>query len=252
MRLLQKNRTFVHKFTQIMGSRRRSELKNYFIKGRIPKEEDFQDFIDSTLNHVDDAIVVNEEDGLTLESKHTGALVTFKQNIDDTDAFWRIELDDDENSESHLKFKHSQNENATLTLSKDGKVGVGVEQPLHTLDVNGVIGSHGRIGYYQFGEVPADGQWHNVVDNLSNYAAFEVISSCGEKGAHAMTHAICVCTYGKSKDGINQTQNYFGRSRNRIEFRWFGEYFNYALQVRTLRPFSRETNIKFNVSLLWE
>ena len=32
-----------------MGSRRRSELKNYFIKGRIPKEEDFQDFIDSTL-----------------------------------------------------------------------------------------------------------------------------------------------------------------------------------------------------------
>jgi hypothetical protein len=138
-----------------MGSRRRSELKNYFIKGRIPKEEDFQDFIDSTLNHVDDAIVINEEDGLTIESKNTGALITFKQNIDDADAFWRIELEDDDNGDSYLKFKHSQNENATISLNKDGKVGVGVEKPLHTLDVNGVIGSHGRIGYYQFGEVPA-------------------------------------------------------------------------------------------------
>ena len=72
------------------------------------------------------------------------------------------------------------------------------------------------------------------------------------KGAHAITHVIAVGTYGKSKGGINQTQNFFGRSRNRIELRWQGDYFNYALQIRSIRPYAKETNIKYHVGLLWE
>jgi hypothetical protein len=235
-----------------MSSRRRSELKNYFIKGRIPKEEDFQDLIDSTLNILDDDVQVNEEDGLILSPKENNSLLTFKEKTQEEGAFWRIELESDANNEQFLKFKFSQNEHAILSLAQDGKVGVGIEKPLHNLDVNGAIGSHGRIHYYRFGEVPADGQWHNIVENISDYSAFEVTAACGEKGAHAITHAIAVGTYGKSKGGINQTQNFFGRSRNRIELRWNGDYFNYALQIRSIRPYAKETNVKYHVGLLWE
>ncbi len=235
-----------------MSSRRRSELKNYFVKGRIPKEEDFQDLIDSSLNILDDDILVTNEEGLILNPKDNNALISFRKKNEEETAFWRIELESDDKQEQHLKFKFSQNQQSILSLSQDGKVGVGIEKPLHTLDVNGAIGSLGRINYYRFGEVPADGQWHNIVENISNYCGFEIIAACGEKGAHAITHAIAVGTYGKSKGGINQTQNFFGRSRNRIEFRWSGDYFNYALQIRSIRPYARETNIKFNVGLLWE
>ncbi len=235
-----------------MSSRRRSELKNYFVKGRIPKEEDFQDLIDSSLNILDDDVQVTDEDGFILNPKENNALISFRQKSEEENAFWRIELESDENQEQYLKFKFSQNQQTILSLSQDGKVGVGIDKPLHTLDVNGAIGSLGRINYYRFGQVPADGQWHNIVENISNYSAFEITAACGEKGAHAITHAIAVGTYGKSKGGINQTQNFFGRSRNRIELRWSGDYFNYALQIRSIRPYAKETNIKYNVGLLWE
>jgi len=233
-----------------MSSRRRSELKNYFIKGRIPKEEDFQDLIDSTLNILDDDVQVTDEEGLVLNRKVNKALMSFRHTGEEEGAFWRIELENDENNEQFLKFKFSQNENSIISLAQDGKVGVGIEKPLHPLDVNGTVGSHGRINYYRFGEVPADGQWHNIIENISDYSAFEITAACGEKGAHAITHAIAVGTYGKSKGGINQTQNFFGRSRNRIELRWQGDYFNYALQIRSIRPYAKETNVKYHVGLL--
>lgn len=235
-----------------MSSRRRSELKNYFIKGRIPKEEDFHDLIDSTLNILDDDVQVNDDAGLLIHPKENNALLSFQPKGDSEQAFWRIELESENEEEQYLKFKFSQNEQSVLSLSHDGKVGIGIEKPLHSLDVNGVAGSHGRINYYRFGEVPADGQWHTIVDNIATYSGFEIMAACGEKGAHAITHAIAIGTYGKSKGGINQTQNYFGRSRNRIELRWTGDYFNYALQIRSIRPYARETNIKYHVGLLWE
>lgn len=235
-----------------MSSRRRSELKNYFIKGRIPKEEDFQDLIDSTLNLLDDSIDASEEDGVVINPKSNNALFTFRTDEDDENAFWRINLEKDDKDDEYLRVKFSQNDSSILSLGKDGKVGIGIEKPLHELDINGLTGSHGRINYYRFGEVPADGQWHNIVENISNYSAFEVMAACGEKGAHAITHAIAVCTYGKSRGGINQTQNYFGRSRNRIQLRWNGEYFNYTLQIRSIRPYAKETNIKYNVGSLWD
>lgn len=234
-----------------MGSRRRSELKNYFIKGRIPKEEDFQDLIDSTVNLVDDGIEINDSEGLVVFTKENHSAISIKSHDEESEAFWRIKVDD-ERDHQVLKFKHSMNESPVLSLSSSGSVGIGIDDPLHTLDVNGTVGSHGRINYYRFGEVPADGQWHSIVENLESYSAFEVIANCGEKGAHAMTHAIALCTFGKSKGGINQTQNFFGRSRNRIQLRWDGDYFKYNLQIRTMRPYARETVIKYHVGLLWQ
>lgn len=234
-----------------MGSRRRSELKNYFVKGRIPKEEDFQDLIDSFTNFIDDGLHVDSEDGLTIHPRENNNVLSFKSIEEGQQAFWRIQVEDDGDNQ-YLKFKHSLSENSVLSLSNNGEVGIGVESPLHPLDVNGIIGSHGRLNYYRFGEVPADGQWHTIVDNLESYSAFEIIASTGEKGSHAMTHAIAVGTYGKSKGGINETQNFFGRSRNRIQLRWSGDYFNYSLQIRTMRPYARETNIKYHVGVLWQ
>lgn len=234
-----------------MGSRRRSELKNYFIKGRIPKEEDFQDLIDSSFNIIDDGLDVNDSEGLIIYTKENDVALSIKTPNEESEAFWRINIVE-ESDQQVLKFRHSMNETSVLSLSSSGAVGIGVEDPLHSLDVNGMVGAHGRINYYRFGEVPADGQWHSIVENLESYSAFEVIANCGEKGSHAMTHAIALCTFGKSKGGINQTQNFFGRSRNRIELRWDGDYFKFNLQIRTMRPYARETNIKYHVGILWQ
>ncbi len=234
-----------------MGSRKRSELKNYFIKGRIPKEEDFQDLIDSTINLSDDRIDIDEENGLLLEKKDNNTVLTIRKNIDNEDSFWRIELDEEDN-DSFIQFKYNQNDIPILSLSKTGNVGIGIEKPIHKLDFDGLIGYHGRLGYYRFGEVNADGQWHNIIEGISSPIGVELIANCGEKGAHAITHAIAVCTYGNSKGGIQSTQNYFGRSRNKIEVRWAGDYFNYSLQIKTGRAYSRETKIKYHVALLWE
>ena len=109
-----------------MSSRRRSELKNYFIKGRIPKEEDFQDLIDSTLNLLDDSIDASEEDGVVINPKSNNALFTFRTDEDDENAFWRINLEKDDKDDEYLKVKFSQNDSSILSLGKDGKVGIGM------------------------------------------------------------------------------------------------------------------------------
>jgi hypothetical protein len=115
-------------------------------------------------------------------------------------------------------------------------------QAVKLLSINNIATSKAKIAILGF----------SFKENISDYSAFEVTAACGEKGAHAITHAIAVGTYGKSKGGINQTQNFFGRSRNRIELRWNGDYFNYALQIRSIRPYAKETNVKYHVGLLWE
>ena len=96
----------------------------------------------------------------------------------------------------------------------------------------------------------ADGQWHDVLSDLNEYQAFEVVAAVGKKGAHSILHAIAVSTYGKSKSKITKTCGHFGWVRNKIDIRWTGSYFSYQLQVRTKSNYGEGVLIRYNIAKL--
>lgn len=232
-----------------MSDKARASLKTAFMKGMIPKDEDFHDLIDSTLNKADDGISKNKGEGIRLQADGPNSeLFAFYKNIRDLTPTWYInQKTEDGNTGLNIG---EPNGGSRLFIETGGNVGIGITRPNHKLDVDGIVGMKGRYGYYAFGEVPADGKWHDVLSDLNEYQAFEVVATAGTKGAHAILHAIAVCTYGKSKGGINCTSGYFGRSRNKLELRWTGSYFSYQLQIRSKRHYGEGVLIRYNIAKL--
>jgi hypothetical protein len=129
-----------------------------------------------------------------------------------------------------------------LVLKNGGNVGIDEENPKSKLDVNGVITSKGRVSSMLVGEVPGDGKWQTMIDQLKEPCAFELIVKIdGEKGSgrYAIAHLIALNTYGGSSSTgrINLTNSYYGGYFNRLKFRWSGSLYNYSLQVRTARHY---------------
>lgn len=232
-----------------MSEKNRTFLKNLFRKGNIPKESDFHDLLDSTINKEDDGISREKGEGFKiLSSGVNGELMSFYDNLKDLNPNWYInQKTEDGNVGLNIG---EPNGGSRLFIEKGGNVGIGTTKPESKLDVNGVVGSHGRIGLYAHGEVPADGQWHDVLSELNEYNAFELVATTGKKGAHAILHAIAVSTYGKSKPGITKTGGRYGSFMNQLSIRWTGTYFNYQLQIRTKKNYGDGVLIKYNISKL--
>ncbi len=232
-----------------MSKKNRTYLKEQFKNGKIPSQEDFHDLIDSALIQEEDGLKSGPK-GFHIQASREGGLFSFSRNNKNNSApAWRLAI----NAKNQgLEFSHGSQEVPTLHLANSGKVGIGLRDPLHHLDVAGTVGMKGRMGYYKFGKVNADGNWHNLVEDLNAFCAFEVIAIASKKGAHAMTHATCVSTFGGSEGGINTTQNYFGKPGNKIELRWYGDAFNYALQARTKADYGNGVYIQFNLMKIWD
>ncbi|TND02434.1 MAG: hypothetical protein FD123_4107 [Bacteroidetes bacterium] len=233
-----------------MSEKTRANLKNAFRKGKIPLEEDFYSLIDSGLNKADDGITKTKGEGIRLQSDGpNNELFAFYKNIRDLNPDWYI---NQKTEDGNTGFNIGEpNGGSRFFIEHGGNVGIGITKPNHKLDVDGIVGMKGRVGYYAFGEVPADGKWHDILPDLNEYQAFEVVATAGTKGAHAIMHAIAVCTYGKSRGGISQTNGYFGRSRNKLELRWTGSYFSYQLQLRSRRHYGEGVLIRYNISKLF-
>ncbi|MDB4533906.1 hypothetical protein N9242_03470 [Vicingaceae bacterium] len=232
-----------------MAEKNRASLKNLFLKGNIPKEHDFQTLIDSSINKVDDGISKSKGEGFKILAEGVnGELMSFYDNVKDLNPNWYINQKSEDGNEG-LNIGEP-NSGSRLFIEKGGNVGIGNTRPSTKLDVNGLITSQGRVGSYTYGELPANGEWHDVLSDLNEYNAFEIVATTGKKGAHAIMHAIAVATYGKSKPGISKTMGWFGSFRNKLDLRWTGTYFNYRLQVRTKSNYGEGVLIKYNISKL--
>ncbi len=232
-----------------MAQKTRSNLKNYFLKGNIPTEQDFHDFIDSSINKLDDGLIKTKGEGIKiLADGPNREIMNFFDNINDLNPTWVInQKSEDGNDGLNIS---EPNGGSRLFIEKGGNVGIGSTRPSTKLEVAGVVGMEGRKGNFSFGEIPADGQWHDVLSDLNEYQAFEVVAAVGKKGAHSILHAIAVSTYGKSKSKITKTCGHFGWVRNKIDIRWTGSYFSYQLQVRTKSNYGEGVLIRYNIAKL--
>ena len=233
-----------------MAQKTRANLKNYFLKGNIPSEKDFHDFIDSCVNKIDDGIIkVKGECIKILADGPNKELFNFFDNIDDLNPTWVFNQKTEDGNEG-LNISEP-NGGSRFFIEKGGNIGIGSTKPSTKLEVAGLVGMEGRIGNFSFGEIPANGEWHDVISDLNEYQAFEIVASVGKKGAHSILHAIAVSTYGKSKSKISKTCGHYGWSRNKLDVRWFGSYFSYQLQIRTKSNYGEGIMIKYNISKLY-
>lgn len=242
-----------------MALMNRRTLKNFFKRGSLPTEVNFADLIDSTLNKVDDGISKNIEAGLMISPTGTSnKLMSFYNNIKDKNPAWNIGLNEGRTDGLTISEGHNQ---PRLFIQNGGNIGIGTVSPQTKLDVNGMVAMHGRIGTYKKGQVPADGKWHTIIENLDYMQAFEVMSYVQSKqgrGKYALLHAIAVSTFGgPSRSAITKTSAYYRFFWNKLSIRWSGDIHNYSLQVRTATNYGFKEDgyqrmITYRLTKLWD
>ena len=250
-----------------MAKRNRITLKHFFRRGGLPTENQFRDLIDSTLNMVDEGFDKSPENGLEISPLgDKPSLLSFFKSQDVGDPSWTIGYD--ENKEK--LFIQGPEAPPSISLAPDHHVGINKASPEHALDVAGVVASHGRIGTYAEGRVPADGKWHVIADKLSGCNAFEVVAGTGKKrtGHYALMHAFAMNTFHPRgwffnflnlKRRITYHQAYYRSLRSKLKLRWrpvsdqsqWRPYGNYRLELRANRDYGPDIYIRYQVSRLW-
>ncbi len=233
-----------------MPLQNRNTLYNFFKKGQMPAETHFKDLIDSMLNKVDDGLTKTTDEGLTLSPINSKKLMSFFKSIEEKNPAWSIEID---NSSALLSIKNSIGVSA-LSLKQEGQVGILNDMPEHELDVNGFVGMKGRVGTFKKDTILANGQWQPILENLNGCVMFEVTGGIGKKrtGKYALVHAFCMSTFGGSNNKIQIHQAYYGTRCNKIELRWTGTTYNFALEMRTRCSYDGEYKVNYQIASLWE
>lgn len=247
----------------------RSTLKNLFTRGSVPSEVNFSDFIDSTVNKVDDGFSQSPEHGFMLAPQGPNRkLISFFESIRDSESAFNISLNPTRHSKG-LSFDDTKH-NSILFLRETGNVGIGTTTPQYKLEVNGMAGMAGRVGTFAHGQVKANGEWQTIIDRLEGIQAFELIAQAGAqegRGRYAFTYAIAISNHGVGKiQHIRTTYSrLIGRLFDRVSFRWIEGNDGYQLQVRTFQNYgpigekdekgtktAKHAQIKYYVSKLWD
>ncbi|MBN3582467.1 adhesin [Algoriphagus aestuarii] len=231
----------------------REQLKKYFRGGALPKENHFVILIDSMFNKVDDGINKTDEDGLMIfPAGDEEKLLSFYDSLKEKNSSWVIANHHGETK--GLILREGETENPTIYFQKQGNIGIGTLNPGFKLAVNGLVSTHGRVGDFAKGQVPADGKWHDVITGLTGCVGFELMAYAGKKqqGKYALLHATALSTFGKSKPKIRKTCAHYGFWWNKITCRWVGDTFDYGLQIKTISNYGDDCQIYFRLSKLWD
>lgn len=228
----------------------RDTLKEYFRQGNMPDERHFRELIDSTLNIADDGINKTPDDGLRLAPmKDGGPVVSVFKNIQETESAWSVSLD-------NLGCLHIKQKNATqpvVSFYPDGRVEL--NKAGCNVHINGPISAQRFDGTIQ-GDVPANGQWHNIDlpedIPVRGCCAYRIMAGCGKRlcGQYALLEATAMHCYGKHRK-IRNTQSWFGSYFNKIKLRWYGEGQHCQLQIRTNHDYGPDIYIHYQLTDLW-
>ncbi len=171
-----------------MAKRDRNTLKQYFQAGKKPTEEQFADWIDSTLNQEDDKIAVRRDgdnkpvggiaigtsyapdqnppqDGLIVEGKVGIGNASPEKSLDvtgDVKISGGLTIGDSEVISASGEWKGASTslwQGSSETLHTDGKVGIGVEQPEKQLEVGGDLRISGGLTIGDQEVINAAGEW---------------------------------------------------------------------------------------------
>lgn len=242
-----------------MARRNRATLKDYFRYGRRPSEQAFEDLIDSGLNTLDDGFFTHSPEigiGLVSQGEH-GALISTFVNPGDDHPVWEIAIDRNSkdlvirNKDGHKGAKTS----ITLKHSDDPAGGFRRGDVL----VSGNLHAQGRVGAFKRGKVPADGHWHDILDqetvDMEGCWMFEVTAGCAQrdKGRYAILHAVAMHCFGNRRK-IRKSRSNFGIFGNRICIRWLREKgtFKCRLQLKTMFRYDGNREINYQVANLWD
>ena len=232
-----------------MAKTNRRTLKEYFGRGKKPDSTQFADLIDSMLNIVDDGFNKSAEKGLLLSPlDDEGAVMEIRRNILDGDPAWIVAL----GKEGELLIRRGTDEQALLTIGKDGRIVMGNEDKIR-LEVNGSIQADSFIGGYLQGKVPADGSWKDIGDMDYGCIGYHIVAGCGLKGRgrYAIADVTAMHCFGKHARIRNQ-RSWFGVRFNKIQFRWRKEGLNCGLQVRTRSDYGEDVFVHYRISKLFD
>lgn len=247
-----------------MARKGRDTLKLFFQRGALPSADHFGDFIDSTVNQVDDGFKKTAEFGLEISSLGTfDSLISFFRENRSPQALWSIGYDEERDKLLFRKLDDAGQPLTVLSLTPDGKVGVNRKDPVHELDVDGFVSAKGRIGTASAElAVPADGRWHDVTETLTGCHALEVIAGVGKPktGRYAMLHGVAMNAYNpagilfnlfRRKNRIRAQHAYYSSRRDRLQLRWRGHNREFRLQLRSGCDFGEGCFVRYYITRLW-
>lgn len=253
-----------------MTKTNRKNLKDRFKNGRMPSETDFADLIDSMVNALDEGFEKTAKSGFKVtQLMGSGHLMSFYENVAVEQPQWYMELGSGKEGQTslHLSSPGVSDHVSVLSLQctdlddenpdakKSVAVGINKKHPECELDVDGVVSMGGRRGKAGNIDVPADGEWHSITEDLSGCQAFEVMAGVGgldSEGKYALTHAFAMNVFG-GKGSVDYRQAYFGGRCERIELRWKNSAikFHYTLQMRVKCAYKAGVSIKYHMTQLW-
>lgn len=273
-----------------MAKQNRETLKRFFSAGKLPSEEHFADFVDSSLNIIDEGFDKTEEFGFEITPQKgtddSENLISFFRKLTDKLPSWSISY---HAKKEALQFKHTDaasNERRTvLSLDKEGKVTVSGEEfneqefadsefgsnPVK-LEVGGAVRSPARLGTGLNPEssVPANGKYQPITEKLNGFQALEVVAKVElrEEKRFAIMHAIALNAYNppwrvlnfwnRSKR-IKVHQSYHSGPRDRLKLRWESVkdednpgVVQYRLCIKSAFRYPGEAKIEYHVTRLWD
>lgn len=242
----------------------RKTLKQYFEQGKRPSQHAFEDLIDSSLNTMDDGFIGSPTIGMGLTPMNDDGVIisAFKgntRNNNNKSPHWQIALDRGSGDLEFRRCKEGDITPAVIIKHDPAKSGNEKSAEEHETQFNGLINYQGRKGSYITGEVPADGQWHDMLGETSDLKdgcwAFEVVAGCGDRncGRHALLVATAIHCFG-NRPQIKKVRSNYGLWGNRLCLRWVKvkNAFTCQLQIKTFFAYNKDTKIKFQIAKLWD
>lgn len=240
-----------------MALQGRKKLKEFFLVGKRPTMEDFEDLIDSTVNILDDGYSKTSKEGMKLTPKNeNGVLMTLCAQTNSKPA-WILSV----NEREQLKIEKIQEDNYSRKDGENADPALFLNSPKTV--VNGDIEVRGvRKGTPVKGELAnslkADGKWHDITNLKYGVYVLEVLATVQGKsgsGEYAVIMAWATQSFGNNRK-IKSVGSHYGFWGHKLKLRWHKKEVKngipiYQLQIKSkLRYKNKNLPINCHITYL--